>query len=62
MDALDLFYISVGEQDPRIGPTRRAVETLRGGGLEVELATFPGDHEWRVWRSSLHDMARRLFR
>jgi enterochelin esterase-like enzyme len=61
-DALDLFYISVGEQDVRLEATRSAVAVLRSQGLEVEFASFPGDHEWRAWRSSLHDLAQRLFR
>lgn len=60
-DALDLFYISVGEQDDRLDATRRAVETFREHGLDVEFASFPGAHEWQVWRLSLHDFAQRLF-
>jgi enterochelin esterase-like enzyme len=61
-EALDLFYLSVGEQDPRIDPTRNAVELFSANGPEVEFASFSGGHEWRVWRSSLHDFARRLFK
>jgi enterochelin esterase family protein len=61
-DALDLFYISVGEQDMRIAPTKKAVATFRENGLEVEFTSFPGDHEWQVWRKSLHDFAQRLFK
>lgn len=61
-DALDLFYISVGEQDVRLEATRRAVADMRASGLEVEFASFPGEHEWRTWRRSLHDFAQRLFR
>ena len=61
-DKLKLFYISVGEQDPRLEPTRTAVATFRENGLKVEFASFPGAHEWQVWRKSLHDFASRLFR
>lgn len=57
-----LFYISVGEQDPRIEPTQKLVELFREHGLEVEFASFPGAHEWQVWRKSLHDIAQRLFK
>ncbi len=60
-DALDLFYLSVGEQDPRLEPTRRIVADFRARGLEVEFASFPGGHEWQVWRKSLHDFVPRLF-
>lgn len=58
---LDLFYISCGEQDMRIEHTKKAVKTMRENGLDVEFNSFPGDHEWQVWRKSLHDFASRLF-
>ncbi|BET68857.1 esterase family protein [Opitutales bacterium ASA1] len=61
-DALDLFYLSVGEQDPRLEATRNVVADFRARGLEVEFASFPGGHEWQVWRKSLHDFVPRLFR
>ncbi|MFC1551172.1 alpha/beta hydrolase [Candidatus Latescibacterota bacterium] len=61
-DKLNLFYISVGEQNPRIEFTKKAVESFRENGLDVEFASFPGAHEWQVWRKSLHDFAQRLFR
>lgn len=58
---LKLFYISVGEQDPRFEYTTRAVKKFRDNGLKVEFTSFPGDHEWQVWRKSLHDFASRVF-
>lgn len=59
---LKVFYISVGEQDPRITPTKKMVETFRSKGLKVEFNSFPGGHEWQVWRKSLHDFAQRIFK
>jgi enterochelin esterase family protein len=59
---LDLFYISCGEQDMRIEYTKKAVKTMQESGLEVEFNSFPGDHEWQVWRKSLHDFASRVFK
>ncbi len=59
---LDLFYISCGEQDQRIEHTKKAVSTMRDAGLEVEFNSFPGDHEWQVWRKSLHDFASKVFK
>lgn len=59
---LRVFYISVGEQDPRIEPTRKLVQTFRDNGLKVEFSSFPGGHEWQVWRKSLHDFAQQLFK
>jgi enterochelin esterase family protein len=61
-DALELFYLSVGEQDPRLEATRKTVADFRERGLEIEFASFPGGHEWQVWRKSLHDFVPRLFR
>lgn len=60
-ETLDLLYISVGEQDPRIEATKETVQTFKEKGLEVEFKSFPGAHEWQVWRKSLHDFASKLF-
>ena len=59
---LDLFYISCGEGDMRIKHTKKAVAIMKEKGLEVEFNSFPGDHEWQVWRKSLHDFASRVFK
>ncbi len=59
--ALKVFYISVGTDDPRLSSTRKAVSAMREAGLAITFNTFPGDHEWQVWRKSLHDFAQKLF-
>jgi enterochelin esterase-like enzyme len=59
---LKLFYISVGEQDNRIEATKKIIETFKSKGLNVDFASFPGDHEWQVWRKSLHDFSQKLFK
>lgn len=59
---LDLFYISCGEQDMRIEYTKKAIAAMRESGLEVTFNSFPGDHEWQVWRKSLHDFVPLLFK
>jgi enterochelin esterase-like enzyme len=61
-EKLKLFYISVGEQDPRFEFTKKAVKKFQDSGLKVEFNSFPGDHEWQVWRKSLHDFASRVFK
>jgi len=58
---LKLLYISVGDDDPRITPTKKAVEDMRKGGLNIRFNSFPGDHEWQVWRKSLEEFARLVF-
>jgi enterochelin esterase-like enzyme len=59
---LKVFYLSVGEQDPRIEATKKMVETFKSKGLNVQFASFPGGHEWQVWRKSLHDFATKIFK
>ena len=59
---LDLLYISCGEGDMRIEHNQKAVAIMKEKGLEVEFNSFPGDHEWQVWRKSLHDFASRVFK
>ncbi len=59
---LKVLYISVGEQDPRITHTTTAVENMREQGLNITFNHFPGDHEWQVWRKSIHDFAQMLFK
>jgi enterochelin esterase-like enzyme len=59
---LGLFYISCGEEDPRIEYTKKAVSNMKGNGLDIEFHSFPGGHEWQVWRKSLNDFASRVFK
>jgi enterochelin esterase family protein len=59
---LDVFFVSCGEQDPRIEYTRNIVKKMREGGVEVKFNSYPGDHEWQVWRKSLHEFAQYLFK
>ena len=59
---LDVFFISCGEQDPRIDHTRRIVKKMQEAGVEVRFNSYPGDHEWQVWRKSLQEFAQLLFK
>ena len=58
---LDTFFISCGEQDPRINFTKNMVRTMQDKGVKVTFASFPGDHEWQVWRKSFAEYATMLF-
>jgi len=60
-DALSLFYISCGETDPRIEPTRRTVNRFREAGLKVEFMVSSGGHEWHFWRKSLAEFVQKIF-
>ena len=58
---LDLFYITVGEQDPRIEYTGKLIDTFKESKLDVIYKTYPGVHEWLVWRKSLYDFLPLIF-
>ncbi|MBS1857204.1 MAG: esterase [Acidobacteria bacterium] len=59
---LKLLYFSCGAEDPRMPFQAKAADDLRAHGVKLTFRSFPGAHEWRVWRSSLADFAPLLFR
>ena len=58
----DVFFLSCGEQDPRINYTKAMAEKMRAAGVDVVFSSYPGDHEWHVWRKSFRDFAQLLFK
>lgn len=58
---LKLFYMSVGEQDPRMEYTGKVVDQFKANNLKVTYETFEGSHEWKVWRHSLRNFLQLLF-
>lgn len=59
---LALLYMSCGADDPRLPFQKQTAETLQKAGYSPVFMVFPGAHQWKVWRFSLHDLAPRLFR
>jgi len=59
---LRLLYFSCGTEDPRMPFQTRAADELRAHGIRLTFRSFPGAHDWKVWRSSLADFAPLLFR
>jgi enterochelin esterase family protein len=59
---LRLLFLSCGTEDPRITAMTQVADELRIRKINVTLKTYPGEHEWKVWRHSLADMAPMLFR
>ncbi len=59
---LRLLFFSCGTEDPRITAMTQVAEELRSRKINVTLKSYPGEHEWKVWRHSLADMAPMLFR
>lgn len=60
--SLKLLYIACGEQDPRIEYTKKAATLFKENGLNNVFTSFPGQHEWKVWRKALADFLPRLFK
>jgi enterochelin esterase-like enzyme len=59
---LRLFFFSCGDEDARLPYLKKVEEELRSRGINLTFKIYPGEHEWRVWRHSLADMAPLLFR
>ena len=59
---LKLFFLSCGTEDPRQDAMAQANKDLQARGIKTVYKTYPGEHEWKVWRHSLVDMAPLLFR
>lgn len=59
---LRLFFFSCGTEDPRINSLQQTMDELRARRINFVFKTYPGEHEWKVWRHSLADMAPLLFR
>ena len=59
---LRLFFVSCGTEDPRMPSLTKVAEELRSRKINVTFKSYPGEHEWKVWRHSLADMAPMLFR
>jgi enterochelin esterase-like enzyme len=59
---LRLFFFSCGTEDDRIAALKKTWDDLSAHKINFVVKTFPGEHEWRVWRHSLADLAPLLFR
>ena len=59
---IKLLFFSVGTEDPRLKALNDLTETLQQDHINFVYKTYPGVHEWKVWRHSLVDMAPMLFK
>jgi enterochelin esterase-like enzyme len=57
-----LLFLSCGTEDPRITGMKQAADELLSRKIDVVFKAYTGEHEWKVWRHSLADMAPLLFR
>ena len=61
---IKLMFVSAGEQEDAIfcEEARSAVMPLMEKGYNAVFRTYPGYHEWNVWRKSAFDMVQLLFK
>jgi enterochelin esterase-like enzyme len=58
---LKLLYFSCGDDDPRMPFQKKVVEDFRNAKIVLTFESYPGAHEWRVWRNSLAAVVGKLF-
>ena len=56
-----LFYRAMGTEDQYFPVFQEDDALLRGKGIATLRRTFPGRHEWAVWRRCVHDFLPLLF-
>jgi enterochelin esterase family protein len=59
---LRLLFFSCGTEDPRVDGMAKVAADLNRRKIPVVWKSYSGEHEWKVWRHSLVDMAPLLFR
>lgn len=57
-----LLWIGCGTADGLLPMSEKAHAALDLAGIRHKFVTFPGSHEWQVWRKCLHAFAPLLFR
>lgn len=57
-----LFFMSVGEDDPRAPFQKKAYEAFVAHGGKPSFKEYPGAHEWRFFRPAFQDFAQKIFK
>jgi enterochelin esterase family protein len=57
-----LFYIACGDIDPRVNPTRKAVEQMATYGVKPVFEVYPGGHQGKATRPAYISFVSRLFK
>ena len=61
-DAFRLFYRAMGTEDPFFESFAKDDRFLEDKNLNILRETFPGGHDWTVWRRCIRSFLPRLFR
>ena len=57
-----VFYRAMGTEDQFFGRFLEDDEMLKGKPAQMLRRTFPGGHDWGVWRRCIHDFLPLIFR
>ncbi len=60
-ESFRVFYRAMGTDDQFFDSFAADDEYLEGKGLNMIRRTFPGGHDWSVWRRCIHDFLPMLF-
>lgn len=61
-DSFRVFYRAMGTEDQFYASFASDDEMLAGKAVRMVRRTFPGGHDWSVWRRCIHDFLPMLFR
>ena len=61
-EAFRVFYRAMGTEDQFFDRFEADDALLEGRSLPITRRTFPGGHDWSVWRRCIHDFLPMLFR
>jgi enterochelin esterase-like enzyme len=59
---MKLWYVGVGEQEPIYEDVTSTARGLAAQGLPVVLNTWPGYHEWTIWRKCAYEFLQLIFK
>jgi enterochelin esterase-like enzyme len=63
MEAIDMIFIAAGQQEqPMCDNLKRRVKEYRQKGLNMHFYSWPGYHEWDVWRHAAKHFMSMLFK
>ena len=57
-----VFFMSVGDNDPRAPHQKQAYEDFKKAGVDVSFRTYPGGHEGKAFRGGFIDFSQLLFK
>ena len=60
--AFRVFYRAMGTEDQYFSAFADDDKFIEGKGVDMTRRTFPGGHDWGVWRRCIHDFLPMLFR